>query len=76
MEVRWRLNRAAAASAVEIDWTESDGPPVRAPGQRGFGSRLIERGLAREIKGEVDLRFDPAGVRCRIRFPAARAASE
>ena len=44
----------------------------------GFGSRLIERGLAHELDGEVELDFDRAGVRCRVTVPLServRAAS-
>jgi len=47
-------------------WRESGGPPVEAPGRRGFGSRLIERGLAADLGGAATLSFDPAGLRCDI----------
>jgi len=36
---------------------------------RGFGSRLLEQGLAHELAGEVKISFEPAGVRCRIAAP-------
>jgi two-component sensor histidine kinase len=45
---------------------ESGGPPVSPPDQKGFGSRLIERLLASELGGEMNLYFAPAGVRCTI----------
>jgi PAS domain S-box-containing protein len=47
-------------------WRESGGPPVEAPARRGFGSRLIERGLAADLGGTAVLRFDPAGLICEI----------
>ena len=50
-------------------WQESGGPPVRAPERRGFGSRLIERALAGDLKGEVELDFCADGVRFRIDAP-------
>ena len=40
-------------------------PPTRT----GFGSRLIERSLARELAGEVQLIFAPSGVICSISVP-------
>ena len=67
--ITWTAERAGAASAVEIRWAESGGPPVRPPCRRGFGSRLIERGLAHELEAELWLEFAPAGVECRIRLP-------
>jgi hypothetical protein len=49
---------------------------MAAPGRerRGFGTRLLERGLARDLGPDstVELRFEPAGLRASIRFtPAA-----
>jgi two-component sensor histidine kinase len=55
--------------ALQLTWTESDGPRVSQPLRRGFGSRLLERGLAAELSGNVDLRFEPSGVVCTIRAP-------
>ena len=40
-------------------------PPVR----RGFGSRLIERGLAMDLDGKVRLDFRGDGVVCTIEAP-------
>ncbi len=59
------------APAVEILWRERGGPAVRPPERRGFGSRLLERGLAQEFGGTVRLDFAPTGVQCRIRLPLA-----
>lgn len=36
------------------------------PLSRGFGSRLIERGLATELRGGVCIDYPPAGVVCTI----------
>jgi PAS domain S-box-containing protein len=55
----------------EVLWEESGGPPVaEAPARRGFGTRLLERGLAAQIGGAVSLDFASSGLRCRIRIPA------
>jgi two-component sensor histidine kinase len=50
-------------------WAEVGGPPVTPPGSRGFGSRLLERGLARELGGTVTLDFAADGLKCRIDVP-------
>jgi two-component sensor histidine kinase len=49
-----------------LEWSEKDGPPVVPPRRKGFGSRLIERGLAQELGGEVKIEYDPQGVWCEI----------
>ena len=43
-------------------WTEAGGPPVTAPVQRGFGSRLIERSARDQLGGEATVDFLPRGV--------------
>ena len=47
-------------------WTEAGGPAVQPPSRRGFGTRLIERGLSAELRSEVELEFRPTGLNCRI----------
>jgi putative addiction module CopG family antidote len=63
-----------AARMIRLRWQESGGPPVMPPGRKGFGSRLIESGLARELGGEVHLNYEPEGVVCQIVMPAPRRA--
>jgi two-component sensor histidine kinase len=47
---------------LRLVWTESGGPPVTAPVQRGFGSRLIERSVREQLGGEATVDFLPRGV--------------
>ena len=69
IDVQWRTAGEDGPKAIEIDWRESEGPPVAMPSRRGFGSRLIEHGVARELAGASQLIFEPGGVWCRMRFP-------
>jgi PAS domain S-box-containing protein len=59
--------------SLRLHWAESGGPVVRPPARRGFGSRLIERGLRHEINGHVELAFAPGGVTCTIEAPLDEA---
>ena len=45
-----------------LTWAEAGGPPVTQPIRRGFGSRLIERGLRGELQGAATVSYDPAGL--------------
>lgn len=65
--VAWGLAPGPGAERLDLTWTEKNGPPVKPPSRRGFGSRLIERGLAAELSGEAVIRFEPTGVICQIR---------
>jgi PAS domain S-box-containing protein len=49
-----------------LRWQELDGPPVRAPRRRGFGSRLITRGVAHDLRAQVRLEYRATGVVCEI----------
>jgi two-component sensor histidine kinase len=74
------LHYAACADGVAtLRWTETGGPPLDAPpARRGFGTRLLERGLARDLGpgSSVELHFEAAGLRAVLRFRAgARAAA-
>ncbi|HTM15297.1 MAG TPA: HWE histidine kinase domain-containing protein [Terracidiphilus sp.] len=57
---------------LRLVWRERDGPRVHRPTRRGFGSRLIERGLANDLGGTVRLDYDPRGVVCVIEMPIPR----
>ena len=62
---------------LHLRWKESGGPEVAAPVHRGFGSRLIERGLAADLGGRATLAFEPDGLACTIEAAlAGLAASE
>jgi PAS domain S-box-containing protein len=55
------------ARTLDLTWVESGGPPVREPTRRGFGSRLIERSLRGELKGEATMDYRPGGLVCAMR---------
>lgn len=65
VDVTWTL----ASGRLRIEWRESGGPPVNEPARRGFGSRLVERGLAGEMGGSAIISFEPTGVVCVIDAP-------
>jgi len=59
---------------IRLRWQETGGPPVMPPARKGFGSRLIECGLAQELDGQVHLNYEPEGVVCQIVMPVPRRA--
>ncbi len=69
IEVSWKVQNGAAPPRLTLRWIEVGGPPVVAPRRRGFGSRLIERSLANDLDGHVDIAFAPTGVVCTVDAP-------
>jgi PAS domain S-box-containing protein len=52
-----------------LQWRESGGPPVILPQTQGFGSRLIQKGVAQDLGGTAQLDFAPAGVAFALTVP-------
>jgi two-component sensor histidine kinase len=73
IEISWRLANQESSPRLLLRWEEIGGPPVKPPARRGFGSRLIERGLQQDLSGEVSIAFPRTGVICTIDAPIAGA---
>jgi two-component sensor histidine kinase len=72
VEIVWELHSLDEAEQwLRLRWSETGGPPVEPPRRRGFGSRLIERGIATELGGKSHLEYDPMGIVCKIEAPLA-----
>jgi two-component sensor histidine kinase len=69
VEVTWAVSNGTTPQRLELKWTEVGGPFVTAPTRRGFGSRLIERTLANDLDGQVNITFEPLGVVCTVDAP-------
>lgn len=68
VELSWGVSRDEGQT-FELTWVESGGPPVEMPRRRGFGSRLLEQGVAQEIGGQVRMLFAREGLVCTINAP-------
>lgn len=71
IDVRWQIDATIFPAVVDIIWLEMDGPTVETPSRRGFGLRLIERGLTGEMGGTARIDFFPNGVNCHMRLPVS-----
>ncbi|MFU7527560.1 CHASE domain-containing protein [Qipengyuania sp. ASV99] len=69
VSVRWRLQSDTLAV---VEWSEVGGPPVEQLRERGFGTELIEKIVAHELKHRVELDFRPEGVYCLLGVPVRR----
>ena len=62
VSVNWQVE----GQRLQLEWREAGGPPVAKPERRGFGLRMIERALAADLGGSVQMDFEPQGLVCRI----------
>jgi two-component sensor histidine kinase len=64
----WTIEPTPEGDHLILCWQEKDGPPVILPTRKGFGSRVLERGLPHELGGSVQLDYHSEG--CTINIPA------
>lgn len=69
VRISWDTYASPSGQRLVMRWEEHGGPPVSPPTHKGFGSRMIQDGLARELNGTVSLAYEPAGVICTIDVP-------
>ena len=70
VEAVWRIDPAERVPQLRFQWAEAGGPPIETtPDRRGFGTELLERTLAYELKAKTTLKFDRMGLRCTIVMP-------
>jgi two-component sensor histidine kinase len=58
VEIGWTLDQQS--QRLHLTWTEKNGPAVHTPERHSFGTRLIET-LGKQLKGDVQLTYEPAG---------------
>ncbi|NVD45503.1 HWE histidine kinase domain-containing protein [Qipengyuania atrilutea] len=55
---------------LRILWREHDGPKVKEPSRRGFGSTIIEKSIPFELGGKSEIEYAPDGVSAQFLIPA------
>ena len=58
VDIAWTLD--PKMQRLQLKWAEKNGPAVRSPDRRSFGTRLIET-LGKQLKGDVQLTYEPSG---------------
>jgi PAS domain S-box-containing protein len=74
VDIEWTIEPGAKGDRLVLSWRESGGPLVAAPTRKGFGSQVLERGLAHELGGEVRLDYRSEGLVCTMNVPLPRGA--
>lgn len=69
VDLNWLIEPQAESRRLTLRWSESGGPTVIEPSRRGFGRRLIERNVIKDLRGTAEMRFEPTGLQCELTFP-------
>lgn len=68
IEIQWNTE-ARSPAHLRLIWRESDGPRFKPPARTGFGTRLIEFTVEKELGGRVELNYAPTGLVVEIAAP-------
>ncbi len=69
VHLSWRTSEEQGKTVLHIDWREENGPPVTPPTRSGFGSKLIDLSAVQGLRGAVELKYEPAGLRVHLTAP-------
>ena len=69
LDLRWTVSRTLRGMTLTLDWVERNGPPARRPRKTGFGSRLIDLVIERQLNGEVTRTFSRKGLAVKLVVP-------
>lgn len=70
VRLNWHVEHSADDRQLSLSWQETNGPEVRPPERKGFGTSLLTTVLAHELDGKAELIYDKRGFRFSLRFPA------
>lgn len=65
----WWIQGKGGAARLRVTWRESGGPQVAPPSRKGFGSRLIERGLPMQVGGVAEVSYAATGLVFSVEAP-------
>lgn len=60
--------------SLVIEWQERNGPPVREPERKGFGTTIISRSVPYDLGGKAEVVYSADGFRARFVIPARHMA--
>jgi PAS domain S-box-containing protein len=69
LDLHWSVGRTQRGMTLIFEWTEKNGPPARRPRRTGFGTRLIDLVIQRQLNGEVVRTFSRKGLSVKMQVP-------
>jgi PAS domain S-box-containing protein len=72
LDLRWSVSRMDRGMTLAMEWIEKNGPPVRQPRRTGFGTRLIDLVIQRQLNGEVTRTYSLKGMAVKMLLPLTR----
>ncbi|WP_202332936.1 CHASE domain-containing protein [Mesorhizobium sp. L-8-3] len=75
LRVTWEVLRNGRNRHLHLRWSESGVPDVSEPERTGFGTKLIDMTITRELHGTIQRHYRPDGLQIEIAVPLGKAKS-
>ncbi len=69
VDLTWSITRTQQGLTLVLEWNESRGPAPKRNRRPGFGSRLINMVIERQLNGQVQQSFGTGGLQARLTVP-------
>jgi two-component sensor histidine kinase len=69
LDVTWSVKHSEHGLVLDLDWKERNGPAPKRMRRPGFGSKLIDMVIERQLNGEIHRSFDVGGLHSRLVVP-------
>ncbi len=64
-----RISWSVSDGVLTLHWQEKCDHPILPPSRQGFGSRLINQTIVRELQGNVNMTYNPDGLHATLTIP-------
>jgi two-component sensor histidine kinase len=64
-----RVGWSVSDGVLTLHWQEKCDHPILPPSRQGFGSRLINQTIVRELQGSVNMTYNPDGLHATLTIP-------
>jgi two-component sensor histidine kinase len=69
VDLTWSVARTQQGMTLVLEWKERGGPPPKRSRRPGFGSRLINMVIERQLNGKAEQLFGPKGLDVKLTVP-------
>lgn len=69
LKVEWSVDEQGRERTLALNWIETGKVNLAAPAKTGFGTKLIDMNITRELRGTIEREFREDGLRVNIRIP-------
>lgn len=69
LKIDWRVEGPPRNRMLALNWRETGQVQLEAPTEIGFGTKLIDLNITRELGGQITRDFRPDGLKVGIRVP-------